>query len=133
MTAMLGHPEQRLSQLETEHRERVARREGLLDSGRIPSELTALAEIMAVEAFYRLHRRYVISELLFSARPLFEELAYLMRLELPLVLNLLPDEIEGFLAGGELPSRKAVQSRLQFYIFTRNAGRLEVLCGEKGR
>jgi len=109
-------PEKRLLGVGEDFLKKEREKEELFSQYIKSKELRKLIEMMEIEAFYRLHRRYVLSELLHCSQHLFEELAFRMKLETDLMYNLLPHEIVDFLLKGKQPDRSLVEERLKYFV-----------------
>lgn len=123
-------PEERLLGINEDFLKKEKEKEELFSKYIKSEELRKLIEMMEIEAFYRLHRRYVLSELLHFSQHLFEELAFRMKLETDLVYNLLPHEVENFLIKGEQPDGSLVQERLKYFVLHGKDNKVSIHYGD---
>jgi len=128
-----SNPQEKLMEIEREYEEKKKHRETSISKYNLSRDITDLIGMMEIEAFYRLHRRYVLSELLYYSQPLFEELSFRIGLETDFVYNLVPREIEDFLLQGKGVKKEVISNRLKYFILSGKNRKINVICGDEAR
>lgn len=126
-----GEPEKKLMEFRGKHEkelvERNKLREKLLSKNQV---MLRFAKMIEIEGFYRLHRRYVISRLLFSLLGAFEELERKHKINYLDALFLTSDELmQSLITGRKLPD---LSKRKHYCLFDAKNKSIELLEGEKG-
>jgi phosphohistidine swiveling domain-containing protein len=124
-------PKKGLLEINKDFLEKHKEKERLLSKYVKSEKLRKLIEMMEIEGFYRLHRRYVLSELLHNGQPLFEEIGFRMKLETNFVYNLLPHEVENFLLNGKHPNKSLVEERSKYFVLQGKGDQISIHYGNE--